>query len=133
MDSDEVLARIPIRLSSSLKKKVQIHQYPLLNRPLQVPPSAAQSGRSIRARIKPHAQRLEIHVPADTRPEVWNIARGQDLGAARVEDDREKNQEKVDGKDGQDDQVLSHIRLKSEHVPQAGPQMVGILRDGASI
>ncbi|KAJ6519619.1 DNA-directed RNA polymerase III subunit Rpc5 [Mycena sanguinolenta] len=127
---DEVVSRIPIRLSTALSPKLQIHQFPLLTRPLQVPPSAVASGKRITARLKPSVPRLEIHVPSDTRPEVWNSERGRELGAARVEDDREKNQEsKGKGREG-DEPRLSEVRMRSEQIEQKGAHMLGIVRDG---
>ncbi|KAJ6574904.1 DNA-directed RNA polymerase III subunit Rpc5 [Mycena capillaripes] len=127
---DEVVSSIPIRFSNALSPKIQIHQFPLLTRPLQVPPSAAASGKRIAARIKPNVPRLEIHVPSDTRAEVWNSDRGRDLGAARVDDDREKNQEsKSKGREG-DEPRLSEVRMRSEQIQQKGSHMLGIVRDG---
>ncbi|KAJ7225723.1 DNA-directed RNA polymerase III subunit Rpc5 [Mycena pura] len=127
---DEVVSRIPIRFSNALSPKIQIHQFPLLTRPLQPPPSATASGKRITARIKANVRRLEVHVPADTRPEVWNSQRGRDLGAARLEDDREKNQESK-GKGRETDEVrLSEVRMRSEQIQQKGVHMLGIVRDG---
>jgi DNA-directed RNA polymerase-3 subunit RPC5 len=130
MDDDEVVSSIPIRFSNALSPKIQIHQFPLLTRPLQTPPSAAASGKRITARIKPNVQRLEIHVPSDTRAEVWNSDRGRELGAARVDDDREKNQESK-GKAREDNEPrLNEVRMRSEQIQQKGSYMLGIVRDG---
>ncbi|KAJ7102136.1 DNA-directed RNA polymerase III subunit Rpc5 [Mycena belliarum] len=128
---DEVVSRIPIRYSDSLSPKIQIHQFPLLTRPLQAPPSAAASGKRITARIKPDVHRLEVHVPSDTRTEVWNSDRGRELGVARIDDDREKNQEssKGKGRDG-DEPRLNEVRMRSEQIHQKGVHMLGIVRDG---
>ncbi|KAJ6509326.1 DNA-directed RNA polymerase III subunit Rpc5 [Mycena vitilis] len=127
---DEIVSRIPIRFSNALSPKIHIHQFPLLTRTLQAPPSAAASGKRITARIKPNVHRLEIHVPSDTRAEVWNNDRGRDLGAARVDDDREKNQEsKGKGKEGQEPR-LNEVRMRSEQIQQKGAHMLGIVRDG---
>ncbi|KAJ6604448.1 DNA-directed RNA polymerase III subunit Rpc5, partial [Mycena vulgaris] len=127
---DEVVSRIPIRFSNALSPKIQIHQFPLLTRPLQAPPSAAASGKRITARIKPDVRRLEVHVPSDTRAEVWNSDRGRELGAARLDDDREKNQEsKGKGREG-DEPRLNEVRMRSEQIDQKGFHMLGIVRDG---
>ncbi|KAK7058838.1 hypothetical protein VNI00_001462 [Paramarasmius palmivorus] len=125
-DEDEVIASLTVRYSNKLP--LHLHQFPLLTRPLQVPPSAAAAGKRISARIKPNARKLEVHVPADTRPEVWNSQRGLELGAAQQEDDREKNQEQK-GKEREAEPRLSEIRLTSEEIVQKGAYMLGIVRD----
>ncbi|KAJ7900130.1 Sin-like protein conserved region-domain-containing protein [Mycena olivaceomarginata] len=110
--------------------KSKFTSFLLLTRPLQVPPSAAASGKRITARLKPTVQRLEIHIPADTRAEVWNTDRGRELGAARIDDDREKNQEsKGKEREGQEPR-LSEVRMRSEQIQQKGAHMLGIVRDG---
>ncbi|KIK71147.1 hypothetical protein GYMLUDRAFT_147653 [Collybiopsis luxurians FD-317 M1] len=130
-NDDEIINRIPIRLSNRLS--LQIHQFPLLSRPLQVPPSAEASGKRISARIKPQSQVLEIHVPSDTRPEVYNRERGFEFGKGRLDDDREKNQErKGKGKEGEEPR-LAEVRLRSEEIPQRGAQMLGIVHNGESL
>ena len=128
---DRLVSVIPVHFTNSLEPKIQLHQFPLLTRPLEVPPSAAASGKYIRARVKSKAKRLEVHVPVDTRPEVWNVERSKDLGDARESDDREKNQElpKVKQKEGESAR-LSEVRMRSEQVPQNGVYVLGILRDG---
>ena len=129
-DNDEIIAALPIHFSNRLAPAIHVHQFPLLTRPLQVPPSAAASGKRITARIKPQARRLEIHVPADTRPEVWNPAKSKELGSARAEDDREKNQGPDDKQQEADSPRLNDIRLRSEEIVQQGVHMLGIIRDG---
>lgn len=126
--TDELVSVLPIHYSNGHVPNIQIHQYPLLTRPLQTPPSAVLSGKRISARIKPNVRRLEVHVPADSRPEVWNVERTKELGAARVEDDREKNQESQE-REGEESR-LSEIRLRSEEIPQRGVHMLGIVRSG---
>lgn len=131
MDEDPVVSVLPIHYSNSLFPNLQIHQFPLLNRPLQAPPSAVLSGKRIRARIKPHVRRLEVHVPTDTRPGFWNSDRGKELGAARVDDDRDKNQEVGKGKQREEEKPrLGEVRMRSEQIPQKGAYMLGIVRDG---
>ncbi|KAF7310734.1 hypothetical protein HMN09_00616400 [Mycena chlorophos] len=125
-----VYDRIPIRFSNALAPRIHIHQFPLLTRALQVPPSAAASGKRITARIKPVVRRLEVHIPSDTRSEVWNSERGRDLGVARLEDDRERNQETKGKGREMDEPRLSEVRMLSEQVEQPGVYMLGIVRDG---
>jgi DNA-directed RNA polymerase III subunit RPC5 len=121
-----LVARLPIRLSGRLGNDVHVHQYPLLARPLQTPPSAADNGKSITARIKPRAGRLEVHVPVEISPDVWNSSKGREYGTARQDDDRERNQ--FDG--NQNTSNLEEVRLKSEAIVQTGIQVLGIVRDG---
>jgi len=144
ISDDPIISVLPICFSNSLTPHVHLHQYPLLTRPLQVPPSAAASGKRIKARLKPGVKRLEVHVPVDTRKEVWNAERSKELGSARAVDDRERNQdsagEKGKGKgkererererDGGDEHRLSEIRMRSEPVPHTGAYVLGIVRDG---
>jgi DNA-directed RNA polymerase-3 subunit RPC5 len=134
MDSDSedpVIARLPIRLSHAMDPDIQIHHFPLLNAPLQVPPQAAAAGKRITARLKTNVRRLEMHVPVDTRPEVWNDERASALGVAQVEDDRGKNQEVVKVKQRKEEEPrLSEVRMQSEQILQKGAYMVGIVRDG---
>jgi DNA-directed RNA polymerase-3 subunit RPC5 len=130
MDEDELVSVLPIHYSNTIAPNIQIHQFPLLTRPLQAPPSAVKSGKCISARIKPNVRRLEVHIPADTRPEFWNRERGKELGAARVEDDREKNQEPKDKERDDEEPTLCEVRMRSEEIPQRGVHMLGIVRDG---
>ncbi|KAI9057101.1 hypothetical protein FKP32DRAFT_1661666 [Trametes sanguinea] len=128
---DRLVSVIPVHFTNTLEPSLHLHQYPLLTRPLEVPPSAAASGKRIRARVKPKVKRLEVHVPVDTRPEVWNAERSKELGAARVEDDKEKNQElpKVKQREGEEPR-LTEVRMRSEQVPQMGVYVLGVLREG---
>lgn len=72
---------------------------------------------------------MEVHVPADTRADVWNKDRSFELGAARSEDDRERNQN-ASGKAKEEDPRLSEFRMRSEQIPQRGIPMIGIIHDG---
>jgi len=127
---DELISSLPIHLSTSLSPNLQLHQFPLLTRPLQVPPSAERAGKRITSRLKPSTRRFEIHVPVDVRPEVWNADKAKEQGVSRLEDDRERNQEpKLKMKEGEVPR-LSEVRLRSEQIPQTGVYMLGIVRDG---
>lgn len=130
-EDDQIVSVLPIHFSNALVPNVQLHQFPLLTRPLQVPPSAAASGKRIKARLKPHTRRFEVHVPVDTRPEVWNTEKSTDLGVARAEDDKEKNQEtaKMKQREGEEPR-LAEVRLRSEPVSQTGAYVLGVVRDG---
>lgn len=128
-EADELVAVLPIHFTTTLIPNVHLHQFPLLNRPLQVPPSAQMSGKRIAARIKPEIRRLELHIPADTRPEVWSSDRSRDFGTAQMEDDMEKKHERKKFKEGEEP-CLGEIRLQSEQLPQRGIPMLGIIRNG---
>lgn len=127
---DRIVSVLPVHLSNNLAPNLQLYQFPLLNRSLEVPPSAATSGKRIRARLKPTARRLEVHVPVDHRPEVWNAEKSKELGAGRLEDDKEKTQ--VGGgklKEGEEPR-LSEVRYRSEEVPHVGAYLLGVVRNG---
>ncbi len=130
---DRLVSDMPIHYTNALQPNIQLHQFPLLTRPLEVPPSAVASGKRIRARVKSKVKRIEVHLPVDTRPEVWNSERSKDLGVARGEDDKEKNQElpKLKQREGEEAR-LSEVRMRSEQVPQVGVYVLGVLREGES-
>lgn len=131
-EDDQLVSVLPIHFSNALSPNIHIHQFPLLTRPLQVPPTAAASGKRIKARLKPGVRRLELHVPVDTRPEVWNVERSRDLGKARVEDDKEKNQALMQAKQREGEEPrLAEVRMRSEQIPHSGVYVLGIVRDGA--
>ncbi|QRV75990.1 hypothetical protein RhiJN_04005 [Ceratobasidium sp. AG-Ba] len=132
---------MPIYLSESLKQNIHLFQYPLLSRPLEVPPSAALTGKRIKARYKPKTGRYEVHVPNDTREEVWNVERGRELGQARAEEDAEEagpSDEPVKSKKRdyereereREEKRLGEVRLRSEKTKDTGVYMLGIIRDG---
>ena len=130
---DPLVSVIPIHYTNALRPNIRLHQFPLLTRPLEVSPSAVASGKRIHARLKSKVKRLEVHVPVDTRPELWNSERSKELGAAREEDDKEKNQELPKGKQREREEVrLSEVRMRSEQVPQVGGYVLGVLREGES-
>src|SRR5271170_1526472 len=117
MDIDDpVVSVIPIQLSSALDPHLQLFQYPLLSRPLTVPPSADNAGKNITARCKPKSDRMEIHVPFDTRQEVWNQRRGLEYGDARREEDGKNPSSREESR-------LEELRLRSERVPHRGVYM----------
>jgi DNA-directed RNA polymerase-3 subunit RPC5 len=127
---DEVVGVMPIHYTNTLAQNVTVLQFPLLTRPLEIPPSAAASGKRIKARIKPNVRKLEVHVPTDIRPEVWNKERAAVLGVARLEDDKENSQEsKMKQREGEQPR-LSEVRLSSEEIPRTGTYMMGVVRNG---
>ncbi|KAH9175328.1 DNA-directed RNA polymerase III subunit Rpc5 [Lactarius sanguifluus] len=128
---DHVVSVLPVHLSNNLAPNLHLHQFPLLNRSLEVPPSATLSGKRIRARLKPTARRLEVHVPVDHRPEVWNSEKSKELGAGRLEDDKEKNQLDSNRVKENEEPRLSEVRFRSEAIPHVGAYMLGVVRNGA--
>lgn len=128
-DDDPVVSSLPIHYSNALEPNIQLHQFPLLTRSLLVPPSAARAGKTIKARVKPGVSRIEVHVPVDARPEVWNADRAGDLGRARHEEDSERSDSKRKQREGETPE-LSEVRMSSERVPSRGAYMLGIVRDG---
>ncbi|KDQ08456.1 hypothetical protein BOTBODRAFT_165884 [Botryobasidium botryosum FD-172 SS1] len=131
---DEVVASIPIYFANTLAPNLHLHQYPLLTRSLAVPPSAELSGKRIRARYKPKCGKIEVHVPLDTRPDVFNAEKGREMGEGRAEEDRLEAGESAKGKAKDDDEDrqyrLNEVRMASEKVPMQGVYMVGVMRDG---
>lgn len=130
LENGELVSILPIHYSDRSSPNVHIHQFPLLNRPLQVPPSATISGKRICARLKPLSRRIEIHVPVDARPDVWNHEKSRDLGIAQREDDHEKNQEDQLKQKEREEPRLTDCRLRSDPIPQCGAYMLGVVRDG---
>ena len=131
--NDPLVAVLPIHYSNGLVPNIHLHQFPLLFRPLEVPPSAAESGKRIRARHKPRAQRVEVHVPVDTRKEVWNPERGIQFGEARVEGDQQElaSDKKERGRQrAGEEHRLNETRMSSEKIQERGVYMLGIVRDG---
>ncbi len=127
---DHVVIVLPVRLSNNLAPNLQLHQFPLLNRSLEVPPSATLSGKRIRARLKSTAHRLEVHVPVDHRPEVWNSEKSKELGIGRLKDDKEKNQVDRSRLKENEEPRLSEVRFRSETIPHVGAYMLGVVRNG---
>lgn len=140
-EEDPIETTMPIYLSGSLKDSLHLFQYPLMSRPLEVPPSAASTGKRIKARHKPKNGRYEVHLPNDTREEVWNVERGKDLGQARAEEDAEevgnneessKSRRRDHEREGRDreEKRLGEVRLRSEKTTDTGVYMLGVIRDG---
>ncbi|KAJ1311117.1 hypothetical protein OPQ81_009618 [Rhizoctonia solani] len=144
-ENDTIETTLPIYLSNSLNQNLHIFQYPLLSRPLEVPPSAALTGKRIKARYKAKAGRYEVHVPNDTREEVWNVERGRELGQARADEDAEEAGAGAGAEEGstkgkkrdyereereKEEKRLGEVRLKSEKLDSTGVYMLGVVRHG---
>jgi hypothetical protein len=132
---DELIASLPIHFSQSLHPRLHLHQFQLHTRPLEVPPTAAQAGKIIKARYKPAAGKYEIHVPTDVRPEVWNALAGQTYGAARYEEDKDEAlMQDIKFKSKEPHELrLNETRLLSERVAHSGEYVLGVMRDGTNL
>lgn len=128
-EDDPVIQTMPIHLSTKLDPSIHVHQYPLMSRSLQPPPSAIAAGKRITARLKPTSKRIEVHIPSDTRAGYWNTDKAHDLGAALVRDDREKNQTS-ESQSTSTMPRLDHVRMRSEQIPIKGAYMIGVIRAG---
>ncbi|EJU01864.1 hypothetical protein DACRYDRAFT_107599 [Dacryopinax primogenitus] len=136
IDPDAPIATIPIHLSNRLAPNLSIHQFPLLTQ-LRVPASAEAAGRKIKARHKPKSGIVEVRLPLDTREEVYNEERGNELGLGREEEEAESSasgirRKKKSRSDEEIHKRLDEVRLVSQSVKGAKPRttnMVGVLRD----
>ena len=129
---DELIASLPIHFSHALSPNLHIHQFQLVTRSLEVPPTAAQAGKTIRARYKPSNGRYEIHIPNDVRPDVWNAPNGQRYGAARYDEDKDDaamHSTKFQEKEMQD-MRLNDTRLLSRQSEHVGEYVLGVVHDG---
>lgn len=130
-EDDPVVAILPVHFTTALASDLHLLQFPLLYRSLRVPPSAAESGKRIRARYKPRARRLEVQVPVDVRKEVWNPDKGLEYGRARAEEDVEQNiSEKKKSKEPEKEHRLNDVTLRGEKIVQKGDYILGMVRDG---
>jgi DNA-directed RNA polymerase-3 subunit RPC5 len=80
--------------------------------------------------------RVEIHIPADVRQEIWNAEKARSFGEGREEEDKEDAGiadaagSKGKGKGRVSEEArLSEVRLRSERVPSQGDYMLGIMHD----
>ncbi|KZV93793.1 hypothetical protein EXIGLDRAFT_835497 [Exidia glandulosa HHB12029] len=135
-DGPRLVQTIPIRISNAAEPDVEVHQFPLLTRPLQVPPIPLAAGKRIRARSKPETGLFEVHVPADTREDVWNGDRAKEFGAARTEEDADEGYAgaaAASGKKNKEEpaaRVLREVRMRSEVMSDRAVYMLGVVRDG---
>ncbi|TXT03886.1 hypothetical protein VHUM_04309 [Vanrija humicola] len=140
-EEDEIVARLPVYLSTAVHPALQMFQYPLQHRSLSVPQWAADRGKRITARMKEGVGRVEIEIPVDADPKVWREERAKELefvpdvanghgevdGGYRRADERDKRKKEKEPKWG------DKMRLRSEAVPvsSAATYFSGIIHDGA--
>ncbi|WVQ70739.1 hypothetical protein IAR50_000261 [Cryptococcus sp. DSM 104548] len=144
---DEPVATLPVYMSSALLQQggVDIYQYPLQHRDISVPTWARDRGKTISARVKENAARVEVEIPVDAGTAYWREDRASDLGF--VVDVANGDDGTVGGygfggkeKDGKgkgkapkkrEEKWGDKMRLSSELVPNASGYYTGLIRDGA--
>ncbi|CEH14055.1 RNA Polymerase C (III) 37 kDa subunit [Ceraceosorus bombacis] len=147
-----LLASLPVYLSSSLppSSRLSLFQYPTYPRgqPLPIPDSARSRGLSEAARWRPKANRVEVELPLDLRPVVYNMDKGQNMamgaehggtfgkdssaGSSAMGDDQRRVKVKREKEDlPAKIKRLERTRLESSLVPNQTKYMVGVIRDGA--
>lgn len=146
-----LLASLPVYLSTSLPttSSLQIFQYPNYNRnmPLPIPESARSRGLREAMRYRPKAKRVEMELPLDLRPTVYNLERGEEMakganvsgsigqgtkpppstGGIKVK--KEYEMEDTKSTKGTGPKRLEKTRLESTLVPHQTKYMVGVIRD----
>lgn len=150
-DNDDGATNIPVYLSRASaygsKQNLSLFQYP--NYPagggVPMPPSAAERNLNLSARWRPNANCVEVDVPLDTRPKVYNTEAGQTMGANVVPPQQAKKGVKVKNEVLSDDEdllgaapsasrprgpKLDKVRLQSTLVPNATRYFVGVMHDG---
>ncbi|OXG88481.1 DNA-directed RNA polymerase III subunit RPC5 [Cryptococcus neoformans Gb118] len=144
-EDDEPIATLPIYLSPGLGEQgLDLHQYPLQHRDISVPTWARDRGKTISARVKEKAGRVEVEIPVDAGAAYWREDRASELGfVVDVNGDDgpvggygfggkekdKKGREKVPKK--KEEKWGDKMRLRSELVPNATGYYSGVVRDGA--
>lgn len=145
--SPDLIASLPVYLSTSLPSTSSIHvfQYPIFNKenPLPVPSQARSAGLNETIRWRPKANRIEIELPIDDRPSVYDSEKGRKFGkGAKIEKEIgneikvKKEKEKERGRNGmmeeekKESNKLRKTRLESNEIPHTTGYMIGIIRDG---
>jgi DNA-directed RNA polymerase-3 subunit RPC5 len=152
--SSRLLSSMPIYLSQSLAStsKLQIFQYPTYagGRSLPIPQSARERGLQPSMRIRPKANRIEVELPLDLRPMVYNTEKGEiyaegaDAAAAASRETRDEPEVKVKREFGEAEPFdragrqssgrirrLEKTRLESSLMPPQTQYMIGVIRDNA--
>lgn len=128
-DDDEIAYTMPIYLSHHLSPSLQLFQYPLHDRPVAPSPYAQSQGKVITARVKEAVERVEVVVPVDTRPEVWDEEKAQEMGFQHNPDDVKPFKK---GKSASEpkDQTAS-VKLISEPIPHVTSYFGGLIHNDA--
>ncbi|WWD20686.1 hypothetical protein CI109_105162 [Kwoniella shandongensis] len=151
-EDDEVLATLPMYLSSTLHSNLDIYQYPLQHRSISVPKWAQDRGKIITSRVKEKAGRVEVEIPVDAGTSYWREDRARDLGfVMNVNENGGENGDVVGGygfsgrggasgkdkdkkgkeKKKNDEKWGDKMRLRSELVPNSTGYYSGVIREGA--
>lgn len=144
--SPDLIASLPVYLSTSLDPATALHvfQYPIFSKdtPLPVPAQARQAGLNETIRWRPKANRVEIELPIDDRPSVYDSEKGRRLGkGAKVEKEignGKLKKESGSGRSGREEEGIKNqqppklrkTRLESNEVPHTTGYMIGVIRDG---
>ncbi|KAJ9107882.1 hypothetical protein QFC19_002625 [Naganishia cerealis] len=124
-EDDEIAYTLPVYMNQSLAPALNLFQYPLHHRPPQVSEWAKSQGQDVTARMKEVADRLELEIPIDMRPQVWDEERAETLGFSR--DDPKKKGKARAGEDSWGNKT----RLRTESVPEVTGYWAGVVHDGA--
>jgi DNA-directed RNA polymerase-3 subunit RPC5 len=141
-DEDEVLAVLPVYISTQLSNQLHIYQYPLhtQSRPLQAPLYALDRAKNITVRVKEQVDRIEVEVPVDRGEDVWRTDEATQMGFVPAEDDPEQVVGGV-GYDGSAAQAKKkkkreawgeNMRLSSQVMPRHTPYFAGVVVEGMS-
>jgi DNA-directed RNA polymerase-3 subunit RPC5 len=146
-----LLASLPVYYSTSLPStsSLQIFQYPTYPRdaPLPIPESARSRGLREAIRYRPKAQRVEVELPLDLRPAIYNMdkglemAKGANAGGVIGQGSSSKAKREVKKEYGTEEgssqqrsgaaKRLEKTRLESGLIPHQTQYMVGVIRDKA--
>ncbi|PWN31990.1 uncharacterized protein FA14DRAFT_162298 [Meira miltonrushii] len=158
--SGELLASLPVYMSNSLPSSstLQIFQYPTYPRgqPLPFPQSARERGLQAAMRTRPRAKRVEVELPLDLRPPVYNTDRGEEFGegataagpigpgpkgtnapssAMKGSEKRVKSEfggfQSMSSSSSENRKKLERTRLESILMPHQTKYMLGVIRDKA--
>lgn len=145
-EEDELVASLPVFLNGApggasaseqdavRTPRLELFQYPLYQRDhaLPVPASAAQRGQAVASRWRPQANRVEMELPLDVRPTVYNAEKGTEYAEAterlgKIPVPGQVKQERP----MTDTPRFDCMRLESAAVPNAAEYMICTVKNGA--
>ncbi|KAI8380966.1 DNA-directed RNA polymerase III subunit Rpc5 [Radiomyces spectabilis] len=130
---DELVAELPVYLSTTLADHLYLFQYPLRNVPfLKNGPTAA--------RMKPNAKMVELDLPLNTRSSHYSTERGEDFAmgmndkAIKTAYDRrmEEHEEEKMGRfahKNKEEELLDKITMTSTNIPVQTNYLVGVIHE----